>query len=364
MSNMRIPGPTPYYDGVYDGLNRQMISHRSLDYEKLHTSIIEKLKPFFGTQEHIYILTSSGTGGMEAGICNLFNPGDTVISFTVGTFGDRWIKIAKAFGLNVVEVSFPMGSHVDLEKAQKIFQENENAKGVLITYNETSTAILNPIKEFAVLCKKLLPNALLLVDAVSVLGAVPMKMDEWGVDFVTTGAQKAWGAPAGLCMVGMSDTAYKKMYETQNYRFYFDLRLADKYSQKNQTPTTPAVGSLYGLEGALTTMHKEGIDNIFSRHIQLRDAFREGIRKIGLSLLVEDTYASPTVTAVRAPEGVDSKDWQRLLSDKYDTLVAGGKGELVGKIIRVAHMGCISQKDIDITLDTITKSVADLHKHL
>lgn len=360
MSNFRIPGPTPYYDGVYEGLQKEMISHRSGDYRDLHTNIVEKLKPFFGTKKHIYLLTSSGTGGMEAAICNLFNPGDTIISFCIGVFGARWIRIAKAFGLKVVEVYSPMGKPVDLETVKDILQKNKAAKGVLITHNETSTGVLNPIEQFASICKETTPHMLVIVDSISVLGATPMKMDEWGIDFVTTSAQKAWSAPAGLCMIATSERAFETALHTTNARFYFDLRLINKYAQKNETPITPAVGSLFGLLGALTTMSNEGLDAISNRHIKLRNLLRSSVVKMGLALVVDDRYASPTVTAIYLPDDMEAKKLQSHLRENYDTYVAGGKGELEGKIIRIAHMGNVQEDDIEKTVSALKKSLTDL----
>lgn len=361
MTNLRIAGPTPFYPGVYDAIQKEMISHRGKNYQQLHQSVVEKLRPFFGLSKgHIYILTSSGTGGMEAGVCNFFNQKDKVIAFSIGVFGERWIKIAKAFGLVVIEVKFSMGQPVDISKAEEIFKMHPDAKGIHITHHETSTSILNDIETFAAKCKVHIPKALILVDSISALGAAPMEMDGWGIDYVVTSSQKAWSAPPGLCMIGLSDRAYKKMFVTKNRRYYFDLRLMDKYGQKNETPTTPAIGSLYGLEAALQAMHREGKENIYKRHMILRDIFIAGIKKLGLELLVKEKYASPTVTAILTPTGVDTKAWTKLLREKYDTAVSGGKGELEGKIIRIAHMGCVTEKDIKITIDALKKSLADL----
>ncbi len=361
MTNLRIAGPTPFYPGVYDALQKEMISHRGSVYQALHQSVVEKLKPFFGTTKaHLYILTSSGTGGMEAGVCNFFNPGDKVIAFSIGVFGERWIRIAKAFGLEVIEVRFPMGQPVDMSKAEKAFKTHSDAKGVHITHNETSAGVLNKLKEFARLANNKLPNRLILVDSISVLGATRLEMDEWGIDYIVTSSQKAWSAPPGLCMIAVSERAYKKMFETANYRYYFDLRLMDKYAQKNETPATPAVGSLYGLEAALSAMHKEGKEAVFKRHLMLRDRLREGVKKLNMELLVSDEYASPTVTAIYEPQKSRAKEWSKILKEKYDLWVSGGKGELEGKIIRVAHMGYVTEKDIEQALDALEKSLKEL----
>lgn len=362
MTNLRIAGPTPLSPHVYKALGYEMISHRGKAYEELHKKIVDKLRVFFETKDHIYLLTSSGTGGMEAGIANFFSPGDKLLSFTGGVFGDRWIRIAKAFSANVVETRFPMGREVDPQTFEKVLKENTDAKGIMITYCETSTCVLNDLPKLTKIARKILPDALILVDAISAMGAAPLKMDEWGIDFVTTGSQKAWSAPAGICMIAVSQKAFEKMKSAKNPRYYFNITLIDKYAQKNQTPITPAVGSLYGLDAALELMVKEGRENVYKRHINLRDRFREGVKKMGLELLCPDDTASPSITAVCVPAGIDAKKWSNLLADKYNTIVSGSKGELLGKIIRIAHMGYVSEKDIDITLDALKNSLEEIKK--
>lgn len=362
MTNLRIAGPTPLSPQVYKGLNLEMISHRGKLYERLHAGIIEKLRVFFETKDHIYLLTSSGTGGMETGIANFFSPGDKLLAFSGGVFGDRWIRIAKAYGANVIETRFPMGEPVDLQTFETVLKNNPDAKGIMITYCETSTCVLNDLEALSKSAKNLLPDGLLLVDAISAMGAVPLKMDEWGIDFVTTGSQKAWSAPPGLCMIAVTQRAFDRIKSAKNPRFYFDIALIDKYAQKNQAPITPAVGSLYGLDAALDLIIKEGRENVYKRHINLRDRFRIGVKKMGLELLCSDETASPSITAVCVPTGVDAKAWSNLLADKYHTIVSGAKGELVGKIIRIAHMGFCFEKDVDITLKALKDSLAELKK--
>lgn len=362
MTNLRIAGPTPLSPAVYKALSLEMISHRGKLYEELQKRIIEKLRFFFETKERIYLLTSSGTGGMEAAIANFFSPGDKLLSFTGGVFGERWVKIAKAYGANVIETKFPMGKEVDFQTFEAVLKKNPDAQGIMITYCETSATILNDLETLSKIAKKILPEALMLVDAISAMGAAQMKMDEWGIDFVVTGSQKAWGAPPGVCMIAVGSRAFDKMPTARNPRFYFDLSLMEKYGEKNQTPATPAVGSLYGLDAALDQMLAEGAEKIYKRHLMLRDKLRDGLKKMGLTLLCADDIASPSITGVYVPEGIDAKAWLKLLREKYDTVISGGKGELTGKVIRIAHMGYLFEKDIDITLQALKNSLADLKK--
>jgi len=360
MTNLRIAGPTPLYSSSYKALQKEMITHRGSAYEKLHASVVKKLRPFFGTESDIYLLTSSGTGGMEALIVNFHNPTDLILSFSCGGFGDRWASIAEAYDADVVRTRDRMGTTVDLDNARQVMEANPSAASVLIQYCETSGTVLNDIKEFSRLARTMLPNALILVDAISVLGAAPMKMDEWGIDGVVTGSQKAWSAPSGLAMIAVSARAKLKIENARMSRFYFDLRLIDRYAKRNQTPTTPAVGSLFGLEAALNTMEREGLKNVFQRHLQLRDQFRAGVEKMGLKLLCPADVASPTITALVVPEGIDAKAWSQLLREKYDTIISGGKKELEGKVIRVAHMGNVTSEDIDLTLKALEASLKEL----
>lgn len=366
MTNLRVAGPTPFYPEVYKALQKEMVTHRGEEYYELHRSVVDKLRPFFGLAEqeepNLYLLTSSGTGAMEAGVVNFHSRGDKILSFTVGVFGDRWMKIGKQHGAEVVVTEEDIGQIVNLEKAEQVMKENPDAKSVMITYCETSGTVVNDVKAFAEIAHRILPDALVMVDAISLLGAAEMQMDDWGIDVVVTGSQKAWSAPPGIAMIGISEKAKARMEDGDMGRFYFDLRLAHEKAKKDQTPTTPAVGSLYGLEAALEVMHREGVENVFKRHIEMRDMFREGVKNIGLDLVVDDEHASPTITAIYTPEGIDTKEWISLLQEKYDTVVSGGKGVLAGKTIRVAHMGNVSKREIDVSLTALESSLQDLKK--
>lgn len=358
--NLRIPGPTPLPPAVLKSLSRQMISHRGSSYEEIHQRTVENLRYFFQTKNDLFLITSSGMGGLEAAIVNFFSPGEKIIAFTCGDFGNRWAEVARVYGANVVQVVTPVGKAVDPQFVAKILTKETNVKGVLVTLNETATGVLNPIAEIAQVLQKSQPKAdqpLLLVDAISGLGAVDLPMDKVGVDVLVTASQKAWMAPPGLSMVAVSPKAYEFAQKAKMPRAYFDFSKFKKFSEKNQTPATPAVTTLFGLDQGLQLMRKEGRQKIFARHVKLMKYTREKIKKLGLELFVADKDASPTLTSVKIPPGVDGKAWLTLLKKEYQTVLAGGMGETKGKIIRIAHMGYVSKRDIDSAVNALKLSL-------
>ena len=357
MANLRIPGPTPLPAQVLTSLSQQVISHRGKSFEKVYQDVVTNLQYFFQTKNPIYLLTASGTAGLETAIVNFFSPGDTVIFFTCGEFGNRWAEIGRRYGLNVNQVKFPEGTAVKKEVVQKTLEKTKNLAAVFITHNETGTGVLNNLFEIAPLVKSHSSKPLLLVDSVSALGGVDLPMDKLGIDVLITASQKAWMSSPGMAMIAVSPYAWEKHQKSTFPRYYFDLSLYEKFGQKNQTPATPAVSVLFSLQTALSLMKKEGRKKIFKKHLELRDYFRRQIKKIGLKLVVSDNEASPTVTSIWPPEGVDETSWRKLLREKYDLVIAGGMGELKGKIVRVAHMGYVSKSDLDQVIDSFKKSL-------
>lgn len=360
MANVRIPGPTPLSSQVLSSLSQQMISHRSKSYEKVHQEVVANLQYFFQTKNPIYLLTASGTAGLETAVVNFFSPGDSVIFFTCGEFGNRWAEIGRRYGLNVNQVKFLEGTAVKKEVVQQTFLQTKKLAGVFITHNETGTGVLNDLFAIAPIVKSHPDKPLLLVDSVSALGAVDLPMDKLGIDVLVTASQKAWMSSPGLTMIAVSPYAWEKHQLSTFPRYYFDLTLYEKFAQKNQTPATPAVSVLFSLQAALTLMKKQGKENVFKKHLFLRDYFRKEIKKLGLKLLVTDQEASPTVTAIFPPQGIDVKIWRELLREKYQVVIAGGMGELKGKIVRVAHMGYVSKKDLDQVLIAFKNSLKEI----
>ena len=360
MANLRIPGPTPLPAQVLSSLSQQVISHRGKGFEKVYQDVIINLQYFFQTKNPIYLLTASGTAGLETSVVNFFSPGDSVIFFTCGEFGNRWAEIGKRYGLNVNQVKFPEGTAVRKEVVQKTLEKTKNLAAVFITHNETGTGVLNDLFTIAPIVKNHPDKPILLVDSVSALGGVNLPMDDLEIDVLITASQKAWMSSPGISMVAVSDQAKKRQKTSKIPKYYFDLALYEKFSQKNQTPATPAVSILFSLQVALSLMKKQGREKIFKKHLELRDYFREQIKKMGLKLVVDDREASPTVTSIWPPEGVDEASWRKLLREKYDLVIAGGMGGLKGKIVRVAHMGYISKSDLDQVVDSFKKSLKEI----
>ncbi|MEK7109860.1 MAG: alanine--glyoxylate aminotransferase family protein [Patescibacteria group bacterium] len=360
MANLRIPGPTPLPPQVLSSLSQQVISHRGRSYEKIHQQVVINLQYFFQTKNPIYLLTASGTAGLETAVVNFFSPGDPVIFFTCGEFGNRWSEIARSFKLNVIQVKFDEGTGVKKEVVKKMLSGMKKVAGVFITHNETGTGVLNDLFAIAPIVKNHPDKPLLLVDSVSALGGVNLPMDKLGVDVLISASQKAWMASPGMAMVAVSPYAWERHQRSTMPRYYFDLTLYEKFNQKNQTPATPAVSVLFSLKTALEIMRQQGREKIFKKHFELRDYFRGQIKKIGLKLVVTDKEASPTVTSIWPPEGVDEASWRKLLREKYNLVIAGGMGELKGKIVRVAHMGYVSKSDLDQVVSVFKKSLKEI----
>jgi len=360
MINLRIPGPTPLPPQVLSSLSQQVISHRGKSYEKVHEQVVNDLKYFFQTKNPIYLLTASGTAGLETAVVNFFSSGDSVVFFTCGEFGNRWAEIGRRFGLKVVQIKFPDGTGVKKEVVKKTLLQMKKVTGVFITHNETGTGVLNNLFEIAPLVKNHPTKPLFLVDSVSGLGGINLPMDKLGIDILVTASQKAWMSPPGLAMIAVSPHAWEKHQKSTIPRYYFDLSMYEKFAQKNQTPATPAVSTLYSLQTALSLMKKEGREKVFKRHLDLRDYFRKEVKKLGLKLVVDDEEASTTVTSLYPPAGVDEKVWRDLLKSKYQLIIAGGMGGLKGKIVRVAHMGYVTKKDLDQVLFAFKKSLKEI----
>jgi len=342
---LRVPGPTEVPEEVLRESSKQMIGHRSTEYMEMFKKISEDIKQVFMTENDVLIFPGAGTGGMEAAIVNLFSPGDKVLVLSAGVFGDRFAEIAASFGLRVEKLTFDPGQCVNPDKVrERMKKDREEIKAVIVTHNETSTGVLNDIKEI----KSALGDfpGLFIVDAVSSLGAAELKTDEWGVDVVVTGSQKALMTPPGLTLISVSEKAWKACESSKLPKYYWSFVRAREYLKKGQNPYTPAVQQIYALKEAVRMILEEGLDNVFSRHRKLSKAFRHGIRGMGLELFVKDEIASPTVTAVKIPENLNFSNFKKLLKTDFNIEIAGGQKELKNKIFRFGHMGYIDEKDI------------------
>lgn len=356
MANLRVPGPTPCPADVLAAVGGQMINHRGPEFKDLITRVHQRLQQVFETKNDILILTTSGTGAMEAALANTLSPGDAVLCVSIGEFGERFVQIAQAYGMEVVKVAFPYGQAADPEEVRKALRAHPQVKAVCVTHNETSTGVTNDLQAIARVVKE--ADKLLIVDAISSLGCIPLPVDAWGCDVVATASQKGFMVPPGLAFVSVSPRAWEAYKTAKSPRFYLDFAKHKSYYERGQTPWTPAISIFYGLDVSLRFMLQQGMENIFAHHARIGALTRRGARALGLSLLAADErYASNTVTAIRVPEGIDGQRLGALLRERFGVVVAGGQGPLAGKIIRIGHMGYVREEDIQETLEALGKAL-------
>lgn len=349
---LMIPGPTPVPNDVLREMAREMINHRGQEFAKLISETIDLLKKVFKTNNDIFILTASGTGAMEASVVNFFSPGDKVVVGICGVFGERYAKICNAFGLNVVSIKTSPGKGIEPDELEKVLKENPDAKGVFLTHNETSTGVTLNLRELAPIVKS--KGMLLIVDAISSIGAIDLPTDELNIDVVVSASQKALETPPGLSMITVSPLAWEYLEKAKLPRFYWDLKMAKKFLEEGATPFTPAVSQIFALRKALDNILSRGLENNFKRHIMLGNAVRSGINSLGIfKLLAEEKYASNTVTAVVPPSNINPDELRKKLRQEFGVVLAGGQGELKGKIFRIGHVGYIEPSDILVTLSSL-----------
>ncbi len=357
--NLRVPGPTPCPPAVLEAVGRQMINHRGPEFAALLARLTEGLRPFFQTANDVLLMTCGGTGGMEAAVVNTLSPGDPVLAVTNGAFGDRFAEIARLYGADVTRLEVEWGRAADPEAVREALRRGGDYRAVLVTHNETSTGITNPLREIAEAVHAQ-SDALLLVDAVSSLGSIALAMDVWGIDVVVTASQKGWQAPPGLAMLALSDKAWAAAETAAMPRFYLDARQYRDAAAKGQTPATPGIPVMYGLDVALERMRAEGPDAIFARHARVAARTRDGAKALGLELFADERFASNTVTALRLPDGVDGVELAKQARERHNTVVAGGQARLAGRIIRLGHLGWVDEADMDRALEALGRSLSEL----
>jgi aspartate aminotransferase-like enzyme len=357
---LRVPGPTPCPPQALRAMGRQMINHRGGEFAKILNSTTEKLKQAFQTKGDVFLLTGSGTGGMEAAIVNALSPGDKVLSVSNGAFGERFADIAEGYGAEVIRLNFEWGKAVDLDAVEKTLKADGDIKAVLATHNETSTGMTNRLKDISAMVSKF--DKLLLVDAISSLGCINLPIDDWNCDVVVTGSQKGWMVPPGLAMVSVSEKAWQAHAQAKMPRYYWDFSKAKDFLQKGQTPWTPAISIFYALNTTLDLMLNEGLNNIFARHARIAQIARNGIKSLGFSLFPEEEYASNTVTAVNATDKIDVPKLIQVLREEHDVVIAGGQRKLAGKIFRIGHLGSVEDDDIKSVLEALNKALPRARK--
>lgn len=347
------PGPTPIPDRVKAAMNQPMIAHRSQEFPTLLEDVATRLMPVFGSENPVTVLAGSGTSALEAAAANVIEENDEVVVVVAGAFGDRFASICETFGANVHRLNIEWGAACKPEQLEEFLQSiPQEIKAVFATYCETSTGVLNPIKDLGEVVKKV-TNALYIVDGVSCIGAVPVDMKGWKIDILVSGSQKALMLPPGLAFVAMNDEAIEVIRNCKSKRFYLDLnRYLASYETDKSTPFTPAVSLIYGAQEVCRMFEEEGFENVIKRHLLLKEMVREGLKAIELPLLTSDEEGSPTVTAVRTIDE-PSKQIKKLLKDKFAITVGGGQKKLKGEIFRIGHMGYCTPFDVIKVLGSI-----------
>ena len=354
---LMTPGPTPAPPEVLAAIAQPVVHHRGPDYKKLYAECLGRLREIFRTESEVLLFGGSGTGAMESTVANICSPGERVLVVSAGYFGERWAKIAAAYGAEVDHLRYAWGEIPSPDDAAARLRERE-ATVVFLTHSETSTGIVSDLQSFAPVVRE--AGALSAVDAISSLGAVPLETDAWGIDVVASGAQKALMTPPGLAMVSASAAAWDAAGRSSSPRFYWDWELTRKGQATLDAPVTPPVSLVAGLNVALGILLEEGLEYAFERHIRLGRACREGIKAMGLELFSPDDDSSAVVTAVCAPDGVDSDELVLLLRDRHGVTLAPGQGEVKGKIFRIGHIGYYNVFDITTALAAVELALVEL----
>ncbi len=352
------PGPTPLPPQVCESLSRPIIHHRTPQFQDILKEAHEGLKYVFQTRNEVFILTSSGTGGMESAVINFLSPGDNVIVVEAGKFGERWTEICNAYGINCEVIKVEWGKAVDpLVIAAKLKAGKGTFKAVFTTLCETSTGVATDIKAIGQVVKD--SEAILVVDAISGLGAIDLKADEWFCDVVVSGSQKGLMLPPGLGFISVGPKAWKLAESSRCPKYYFNLKAAKKAYASTDTPWTPAIGLVIALNEAIRMMKTESLEKIFAWHNKMAQAVRAAVKALGLELFAPDAY-SDVVTAVKVPAGVDGEKLVKTMRDTYGVTIAGGQSEMKGKIFRFAHMGYIGEFDVITGISCLEKVLAQM----
>jgi serine---pyruvate transaminase len=351
------PGPTPVPPEVLEAMSRPIIHHRSSDFRAILGSCLERLKMVYRTERDVLMYTGSGTAGMESAIANLCSPGDRAVVVSAGYFGERWASMARAFGAEVDEIRYDWGEVPVADGLAERLQELGGAKVVFLTHSETSTGVVADVQALAAAAKN--AGALVVVDAVSSLGAVPLETDAWDLDAVISGSQKALMTPPGVATVSVSADGMRAAAEGGSPRYYFDWERTRDAQERFDPSFTPAVSIVVGLEVALGLLLEEGLEQAFERHARLGRACREGVKAMGLELFSPDDDRSAVVTAIMAPDGLDSGELVQTLRQRLGIVLAPGQGPLKGRVFRIGHIGYYDIFDITTALAGVELVLAE-----
>ena len=357
-SQLRIPGPTPLPDRVVRAMSRPMIDHRGPEFAAILSEISAGAKRVLKTDNDLLLLTSSGTGGLESAVANLVSPGDEVVVALCGNFGERFAALAVAYGAQVHRLESEWGRPVDPGDLKAFLQRHPNARVLLLTHNETSTGLTNPLRELARAGRD--ADRIVVVDGVSSISSIEIEADAWGVDVAVSGSQKGWMAPPGLALVSVSDRAWAQQAKARSPRFYFDWKESKTWAEKGMTPFTPAIPVAFAMQEGLRMLEEEGLSKVYERHARLARATQAGLQALGFQLYAQDGYRSNTVTSAVPPQGVDVNALRNLIDTRYGVVIAGGQGKMAGKMVRVGHLGAVAEGDVVQVIWAIEQALEEL----
>ena len=355
--NQRLmtPGPTPVPSKIREEMSKPIIHHRTPEYRAIFKEVNSALKTVLKTKNDVLIFTSSGTGAMEASVCNTLSPNDKVIVARGGKFGERFAELCESYGVRVIPIDVEWGAPLDVKSIEKILQKEPDVKAVFTTLCETSTATVYDIKAIGDIVKK--SNALLIVDVISGLGADDFQQDAWSVDIAVGGSQKGLMIPPGLSFCSISKKTYERLEESKLPKFYFDFKKYKKSLETDDVPFTPAITLIVALKKALDTINSKGVDNVLANCAKMGRDLKSSVKSMGLKIFSKSP--SSAVTAISVPQGIDGKALVKAMKNKGIT-VAGGQAQLKGKIFRIAHMGGITAEDIEITIKALKEVLKEL----
>jgi aspartate aminotransferase-like enzyme len=354
---LMAPGPTPVPSEVLLAMAQPMLHHRTPEYEALFIEVRAGLKRLVQTSQDVIPLACSGTGAMEAAVVNTLSTGDTVAVVNAGKFGERWVEICRAYGVGVLELTAPYGETVPAERVAETLRKTPGLAAVVTQHSESSTGVLHDVRGYAGVTRS--TDAILIVDAVSSLGIANLEMDAWGVDVVVAGSQKGLMLPPGLGFCALSERAWARTRTSKLPKYYFDLAEERKTVVKNEAHFTPAVSIVVGLRTVLGMLESEGLANVFRRHDRLARATRAGVEALGLGLFCKAT-PSPALTAVTTPPGLNSEQIVTAYSKTHNITIAGGQGQMKGRIFRLGHMGYAAELDVIVALAALEQVLAEL----
>lgn len=348
---LRIPGPTPLPPAVRSALGREMLPHRAGELLDVIGRVASNLKLFHKTDQPVFFWPGTGSAGWEIALVNMLSPGDQVVVTVGGSFGVRWAQVSEQLGLKVERAEVEWGQIVTPELLSDAIDRVDNVKAVLITHNETSTGVTNPLPELAEVARR--AGAFVLVDGVSSAGALPIEFDAWGIDWLVSGTQKAWMCPPGLAIGAVSERALAAADHAGYHRFFWDVRANAKALAAGVTPSTAPETLLFGLDAALTMMVDEGVEEVWARHARLGSLVRSGLTDLGLTMLADQSHPSDTITAFFPPDGGSSGEFKTKLAQQTGVELAVGQGAYADRVLRLGHMGWVEAPELEATLEAI-----------